>query len=132
MDNQQLTFIVDVDGTLCPIKQENQRYEDLVPYMEIVEKIREYKAIGTRIILYTSRNMRSYGGNIGLINAHTAPVMLEWLKKWDIPYDEIIFGKPWPGHEGYYVDDRAIRPQEFLKSTPEDLKCLCRFDGTAE
>mgnify|MGYP000900841254 CR=1 FL=1 len=39
----------------------------------------------------------------------------------DIPYDEIIFGKPWPGKGGFYIDDRAIRPDEFLKYNEEEL-----------
>lgn len=121
----KLTFVIDVDGTLCPIKKKNEKYEDLVPYADIIEKMREYKSEGAKIILYTSRNMNSYQGNIGLINANTAKIMLNWLEKWDIPYDEIIYGKPWPGHEGFYVDDRAVRPKEFLRYNPEKLKRIC-------
>ena len=95
----ELTFILDIDGTLCPIKQKNECYEDLVPYAEIVNRIQEYKKNGAKIILYTSRNMNSYKGNIGLINANTAKILLQWLEKWSIPYDEIIYGKPWPGQQ---------------------------------
>lgn len=128
MDNGQLTFVFDVDGTLCPVKQKDQAYEDLIPYTDMVEKLREYKAEGAKIVLFTSRNMRTYEGNLGQINKHTAPVMMAWLEKWGIPYDEIIFGKPWPGHFGYYVDDRAVRPAEFLQCTPEQLKEICDRD----
>ncbi|MCR5420509.1 MAG: capsular biosynthesis protein [Lachnospiraceae bacterium] len=130
--NDELTFIFDIDGTLCPIKNKEERYEDIVPYPEMVERIREYKDQGARIILYTSRNMNTYKGNIGLINANTAKVILEWLKKWDIPYDEIIYGKPWPGHNGFYVDDRTVRPDEFLEKSVDELKKICdmsRCDG---
>lgn len=121
-----LTFVFDIDGTICPIKQKNEEYIDLVPYKDIVDKIREYKVGGARIVLFTSRNMNSYNGNIGMINAHTAKVMLAWLDKWDIPYDEVIYGKPWPGHRGFYVDDRSIRPDEFLKYSEEELNEICR------
>jgi hypothetical protein len=38
--------------------------------------------------------MSTYKNNLGKINKHTAPVLLEWLGKWDVPYDEILFGKP--------------------------------------
>ncbi|MBR4168709.1 MAG: capsular biosynthesis protein [Lachnospiraceae bacterium] len=120
-----LTFVFDVDGTLCPIKQRDERYEDLIPYPEMVEKIREYKEMGAKIILLTSRNMNSYGGNIGLINANTAKVLLAWLDKWEIPYDEIIYGKPWPGPNGFYVDDRTVRPDEFLRCSVEEMKEIC-------
>ena len=122
---EKMTFILDIDGTICPIKQKNETYEELVPYPEMLEKIRYYKEHGAKIVLFTSRNMNSYHGNIGLINAHTAKVLLNWLDKWEIPYDEIIYGKPWPGHEGFYVDDRAVRPNEFLQYSPEELKQIC-------
>ena len=120
-----LSFVFDIDGTLCPIKKKEEEYIDLIPYPEMVEKLKEYKAGGAKIVLFTSRNMNSYGGNIGLINANTAKVLLQWLDKWEIPYDEIIYGKPWPGKRGFYVDDRAVRPDEFLKYSEEELKKIC-------
>lgn len=125
-----LSFVFDIDGTICPIKKKDEEYIDLVPYADVVEKLREYKAGGAKIVLFTSRNMNSYGGNIGLINANTAKILLQWLDKWDIPYDEIIYGKPWPGKRGFYVDDRAVRPDEFLKCSEEELKQIC--DGWRE
>ena len=79
-----------------------------------------------KIILLTSRNMNSYNGNIGMINKNTARILLAWLDKWDIPYDEIIYGKPWPGHKGFYVDDRTVRPDEFLNCSVEEMDSICR------
>ena len=122
----QLTFIFDIDGTICPIKKKEQTYLELIPYSDIVEKIREYHNQGAKIILFTSRNMNSYNGNIGLINANTAKILFEWLDKWGIPYDEIIFGKPWPGHNGFYVDDRTVRPDEFLNCSVSELNAICQ------
>ena len=119
------TFIIDIDGTLCPIKSSIEKYEDLIPYEKMVNKIRFYKDNGAKIVLFTSRNMNSYNGNIGLINKKTAPILLDWLNKWDIPYDEIIYGKPWPGHKGFYVDDRTIRPSEFINNSVEELNEIC-------
>lgn len=121
-----LTFCFDIDGTLCPIKKKEEEYIDLVPYKEMIDKLHEYKEGGAKIVLFTSRNMNSYNGNIGLINANTAKVLLKWLDKWDIPYDEIIYGKPWPGHHGFYVDDRTIRPDEFLKYSVDELDEICK------
>jgi len=122
---ENVSFIFDIDGTLCPIKSKEERYEDLIPYDRMIQQLREYKQEGARIVLFTSRNMNTYGGNIGLINANTAKTLLDWLEKWDIPFDEIIYGKPWPGHYGFYVDDRSVRPDEFLKYTIEELDKLC-------
>lgn len=121
-----VTLIFDVDGTLCPIKKKEDKYEDVIPDEEMVNKLKYYKENGAKIVLFTSRNMKTYNGNLGLINANTAVIMQEWLKKWEIPYDEILFGKPWPGHRGLYVDDRAVRPDEFLNHSFEELEEICK------
>ena len=123
---EEYTFVFDIDGTLCPIKTKEEKYEDIVPYQNIVEKLRYYKDNGAKIVLFTSRNMNSYNGNIGVINKKTAKILLEWLDKWDIPYDEIIYGKPWPGRKGFYVDDRTVRPDEFLSCGVDELDEICK------
>lgn len=122
----EYTFVFDIDGTLCPIKQKDERYEDLVPYENMVQKLKYYKEYGAKIILFTSRNMNSYNGSLGLINKNTAKVLMAWLDKWEIPFDEIIYGKPWPGHKGFYVDDRTVRPDEFLNHTVDELDEICK------
>ena len=33
-------------------------------------------------------------------------------------------GKPWPGRGGFYVDDKSIRPDEFLKLSYEEILAL--------
>lgn len=120
-----LSFIFDIDGTICPIKEKDERYEDLVPFKDVIQKIKLYHEQGAKIVLFTSRNMKTYSGNLGLINANTAKTLLKWLEVWDIPYDEILYGKPWPGEKGFYVDDRAVRPNEFLSCNVEELSLLC-------
>ena len=127
MENEKkYTLIFDIDGTLCPIKKKDEQYIDLVPYQDMVNKLIEYHNQGIKIVLFSSRNMNSYGGNLGLINKNTARILYEWLDKWNIPYDEILFGKPWPGHFGFYVDDRSVRPDEFLEHSFEELEEICQ------
>lgn len=121
-------LIIDIDGTLCPIKKSTEEYKDLVPYTEMINKIKEYKEKGFNIILFTSRNMRTYKGDINKILKYTKPVLEEWLDKWNIPYDDLIFGKPWPGKEGFYIDDRSIRPLEFLNNNLDELNKICECD----
>ncbi len=117
-------LVVDVDGTLCEVKGADQSYADATPKQDVIAKLREYHANGYRILLFSSRNMRTYGGNLGAINKHTAPTMLQWLEKWDVPYDEILFGKPWPRQKGFYIDDRAIRPDEFARLSEQEIQAL--------
>lgn len=129
---QKMSLIIDIDGTICKIKSKEEKYEDLKPIDSVVAKIKEYHKSGVKIILFTSRNMNTYKGNIGLINVNTAKILLKWLDKWEIPYDEIIYGKPWPGHFGFYIDDRAIRPREFLKYNKNELEEICINDRIEE
>lgn len=114
-------LVMDIDGTICPTKQSGESYADLVPDARIVERMRWYRKQGFHLILQTSRRMRTYGGNVGLINIHMLPELVEWLDRQEIPYDEIHVGKPWAGREGFYVDDRAVRPSEFLALSPEEV-----------
>lgn len=129
-DDKVGVLVVDVDGTLCDIKGEGESYDDLTPREDMLAKLREYQSRGYGICLFSSRNMRTYGGSIGLINKHTAPQLLRWLEKWDVPYDEIIFGKPWPREKGFYIDDRAIRPDEFLDLSEQEIHDLLRRSAT--
>ena len=107
------TIVLDIDGTICsgPI---NGDYSLCKPFDNVCEKIRLENSNGTYIILYTSRNFRSYSGNIGLINKYTANVLYAWLSKNKIPYDELYFGKPWGYGQLSYIDDKLLSIKEFL------------------
>lgn len=106
-------LIFDLDDTLCTTQ--NGDYANAQPITEVVEKLRDYHRQGFTIVINTSRNMRTYQGNIGAINKNTLPIIIDWLRRHDIPYDELYVGKPWCGFEGFYVDDKAIRPNELVK-----------------
>jgi capsule biosynthesis phosphatase len=117
------TIVIDLDGTLT-IPGSGEDYASLLPDAEVVAQLKRYAALGYRIAVMTSRNMRSFENSIGRINAHTLPIAIEWLKRHDIPFDEIHVGKPWCGLAGFYVDDRAIRPSEFVALAPEAVQAL--------
>ena len=107
------TIVIDLDGTLT-LAGSADSYADMLPNQAVVAQLKRYAAQGFRIAIMTSRNMRSFANSIGRINAETLPVAIDWLKRHDIPFDEIHVGKPWCGEDGFYVDDKAIRPSEFL------------------
>ena len=115
-------LIVDLDNTLTMVSADN--YPEISVNQAIIEKLELYRSMGFSIIVNTSRNMRTYEGNIGKINVHTLPIILEWLNKHKVPYDEVLVGKPWCGTEGFYIDDRAIRPDEFVALSPEEISRL--------
>ena len=121
MIKEKNVIVVDIDNTLTLPKGKLEDYSSVKVSTLLKSKLEKFKSMGYWIILSTSRNMRTYNGNIGLIMKHTAPVLIDWLAANEIPYDEIHFGKPWCGDNGFYIDDRAIRPREFLNNTLEEI-----------
>lgn len=119
-------LIVDLDDTFSFNK--NGDYATASLNTDIVTKLREYKLLGFSIVINTARNMRTYEGNIGKINANTMPVIIKWLDDNNVPYDEIYTGKPWCGHEGFYVDDKSVRPAEFVRHTYDELLAIIKRD----
>jgi capsule biosynthesis phosphatase len=120
-----IRLVVDVDGTLCETRPEESSYEDVRPREDVAETLRRYRRErGAYVVLHTSRQMRTYEGNVGLINVHTMPVLLDWLRRHRIPFDEVLPGKPWCGPGGLYIDDLAVRPAEFAGLRYQELLSL--------
>ncbi|MBZ7941152.1 MULTISPECIES: HAD hydrolase family protein [Campylobacter] len=122
------TIIIDLDGTLT-IDDDKVDYCDKNPNLALIETIREYKKMGFKITIFTSRNMRTFNNDIEKIKTHTLPIITSWLDKHKIPYDDIIVGKPWCGFDGFYVDDKAIRPSEFINLKYEEIKELLKKEN---
>ena len=120
-------MVLDVDGTLT-IEGASASYSNALASKAMKSRLTALKSEGYWIILFTSRNMRTHEGNIGAIMKNTAPVLINWLAENEIPYDEIHFGKPWCGHDGFYVDDRAVRPREFVENSIEQLRSMLKRD----
>ena len=110
--HQRRTLVLDIDKTICesPLGKD---YSKCKPIESVCARLREENNIGTYIILYTSRNVRTFKGNIGLINKYTNTVLIEWLRNNKIPYDEIYFNKPWGFGDLNYIDDKFLSIEEF-------------------
>lgn len=115
-------LVIDLDNTITI--DSSKPYDQKEPNLEVIAKIREYSEAGFTIVINTSRNVRTYNGNVGLINANTLPKIIDWLAKHNVPYDEIYTGKPWCGDEGFYIDDKSIRPNEFVKMEYTEIQKL--------
>ena len=111
-------IIVDLDNTICFSEGD---YKKALPNIPVIKQLDLYKSMGFEIIISTSRNMRTFGNNIGKINIHTLPAIINWLDSNNVAYDEVIVGKPWCGNDGFYVDDKSIRPDEFAQLTYEEI-----------
>lgn len=128
MIRRERCIVMDVDGTLCAKRKADQSYEEVEPVGDVIALLREYKRQGFYIILATSRNMNTYDGNVGLIIANTLKVLTAWLDRNAVPYDELHVGKPWCGKGGFCVDDKAIRPEEFLRLSYDEILALIGVD----
>jgi len=116
-------LVFDLDGTIA-LDDPARAYADREPNLPLIARLREYRAQGFTIVVASARNMRTYAGDIGKINANTLPVIIDWLTRHDVPFDELHVGKPWCGTEGFYVDDKAIRPSEFVALSLEEVRVL--------
>jgi len=101
-----LKICIDLDGVVAGFKREGETYADVLPIPGAIEKLRSFKESGHHVILYTARHMKTCQGNLGLVTARVGGITLDWLKRHEIPYDEIYFGKPWAD---IYIDDNAFR-----------------------
>lgn len=122
MKSNDKSLIIDLDGTLTI--DDELPYIDKRPNLPLIAKLKEYKAQGFSIVIFTSRAMRSYNGDIEQIRANALPTILAWLKEHSVPFDSVIVGKAWCGFGGFYVDDRAIRPSEFVNLSPNEISEL--------
>ena len=120
-------IVMDLDDTICSTI--NGDYANSLPDIDVIERMRDFQAQGYQIVISTSRNMRTYEGNVGKINANTLPIIIDWLNRHQVPYDEIYTGKPWCGTEGFYVDDRALRPEEFVNLSVAEIRKLVGIKG---
>lgn len=118
-----MRIVIDLDGTICPIKEKNQTYADLLPNKGAVEKIKLLKEEGHYIIIQTARNMATCESNVGKVMKNIGKTTLDWLEKYEIKYDEIFFGKP---NAQVYIDDRALRYQNWESITSEFLSEIAK------
>lgn len=114
-------LIVDLDGTLT-IDNKSKEYSEKEPNLQLIQKLSEYKNNGFYIIIFTARNMNTYNGDLQKIEKYTLPIIKRWLLDHAVPYDEIIIGKPWCGFDGFYIDDKSIRPSEFINNSYSEIK----------
>ena len=107
-----MRICIDLDGVIAELKKENETYFDVKPIDGSIEKIKKLKENGHYIIIYTARHMKTCDGNVSKVLAKIGKITLDWLDKYKVPYDEIVFGKPWAD---IYIDDNGFRFESWDK-----------------
>jgi capsule biosynthesis phosphatase len=106
-----LRICFDLDNTLVTHPTIPGDYTSVLPIQRNIDYLKLLKHLGHTIIIYTARRSRTHKGNIGAIVADIGKITFDTLDKFDIPYDEIFFGKP---YAQYYIDDLAVNANSSL------------------
>lgn len=102
------TFVIDLDDTIVTVH--NRDFINGIPNKTVISKINKLYAAGWKIIIYTARGAKSCK-NIEERISKYKQITEEWLKKYNVKYTELVFGKM---NADYYVDDKAMSITEFL------------------
>lgn len=103
--NPQRRFCFDLDNTLVSHPIVPGDYSTVKPIQSNINIARKLKKMGHTIIIYTARRMRTHSGNIGKIMQDVGQVTFANIADFDIPCDELYFGKP---YADVYIDDLAV------------------------
>ncbi len=100
-----MRIVFDLDGVICELKKPLESYADVIPKNDVIEKMRDLKEDGHYLIIHTGRHMRTCDGDVSKVIEKIGKITEDWLEKWKVPYDELIFGKP---YADIYIDDLGI------------------------
>jgi capsule biosynthesis phosphatase len=104
---EPMRICFDLDNTLVTYPSMPGDYSTVRPITDMITLAQEMKRAGHIIIIYTARRMTTHGHNIGATIRDIGRITFDTLEKFEIPYDELIFGKP---IADIYIDDRAVNP----------------------
>ena len=90
----KLKIVCDIDGIIAH-KTVGNKYDEATPITANISILQKLYQQGHRIILHTARGYAS-----GINWEETTKVQ---MKKWGVPYDNIVFGKP---DADFYIDDK--------------------------
>jgi capsule biosynthesis phosphatase len=107
-------FCFDLDNTLVTSPEIKDDYRSVKPIYKNIELLQHLKAMGHYIIIHTARRMRTCNGNVGKIMKDVGEITFNTLNKFNIPYDELIFGKP---YADFYIDDLGVNAYDNLEKS---------------
>jgi capsule biosynthesis phosphatase len=103
----KLRICFDLDNTLVTYPTIAGDYSTVKPIKKNIDLLNMFHEEGHEIIVYTARRMATHKSNVGRVIKDIAATTINTLDLLNIPYDELIFGKP---IADIYIDDRALNP----------------------
>ncbi|KID80939.1 protein phosphatase 2A A subunit (ISS) [Metarhizium guizhouense ARSEF 977] len=98
-------FCFDLDMTLVGAPVIPGDYSTCPPIEANIKLAQQLYDAGHHIIIQTARRMRTHHGNVGAVIADIGTTTFEQLAKYNIPFHDIHFGKP---YADVYIDDLAV------------------------
>lgn len=103
------TIVFDFDDTIS--FAENRDWENAKANIPLIDKINSLYDKGWTILIYTARGSLSCKTREEAEQNNSNQIE-GWLNRHGVKYHELSFKKPLAM---YYVDDRAILPEDFIK-----------------
>jgi hypothetical protein len=110
-DNVKLTYVFDIDGTLCTLS--DGKYEDTLPIVPRINLVNELYNKGHTIILNTARGMGRTNNDSQAAEIMFRKLTEEQLKKWGVKYHSLFMGKP---SGDIYIDDKGEKDEDFFNT----------------
>ena len=103
----------DIDNVIC--KTIGNEYKKNISIKKNITKINKIYNSGFYVKLFTARFMGRSKENMKLAKKRGYEMTKKQLKKWDVKYHELIFGKP---SFDLFVDDKSL---SFKKTWADDI-----------
>jgi len=113
----------DLDNTLVTYPDVPNDYSTVKPIEPMISLVQRLHNEGHTIIIHTARRMATHKNNVGSVIRDIGRQTFDTLEKFNIPYDELLFGKP---IADIYIDDRAINPYR------NDIESMGLIDYTSK
>jgi dTDP-glucose pyrophosphorylase len=102
-----LRWVFDLDETLVTLPVKLGDYTSVLPIPKTIDFLRYLYDNNHHIIIHTARHMKTCNNNIELVKSCIQEITKKTLSEFNIPYHELVFGKP---YADVYVDDKATNP----------------------
>ena len=117
MASKKMTYVFDVDGTVCSAVTDGD-YSRALPINERIQFINTLYDTGHTVIFQTARGMGRWHNNSALAHRDFYEMTYQQLTGWGLKFHGLFLGKP---SGDIYVDDKARPAIKFfaaLKVTP--------------
>ena len=118
MPTKKKIICFDIDNTIC--KTIGSNYKKSKPILKNIKFINDLYKKGFIIKIYTARYMGRTNDNVIEAKKKVSKISLKQLKKWNLKFHKIYFGKP---SSDLYIDDKNLN---FKSNWVQELKKILK------